>query len=602
MTQRTESSPCSIDGRSWLEQCEGDAPVLLIAPHGGRAEASSRDVLNPKVNDLHTADITREIARRMRAPAIINVAMDRNRLDLNRLSQLLAHAPWFVELVAERVGQMVKRHGRAVILLIHGWNVIQPRLDIGIGVRRHGAELRPSGSAHVSASESFINGPLGHLTERLRAHTIAATFGLRYPAGGAQNFLQAFTDRHAASDVSALRELSAMSSRGEIEAAQLELSVALRMPGRHRDGCIEALVDVFGNPDRPNAGATPPPLKLVRGHLFQSTRPANPARRQPATPPAPSVPPVPPRIGLECFDPYSRVGAMASFDLGPGGLGARVMMLLPDGRVALSTNEGKTRLDGSKAMLGPLELERSGNRLCLRFRGPVVMVPDASAYLRIEDALASGWLDESAEAEITLDPYSGDKDLEAMFDGSVDAGVGVFGTLEGRIRVDGIRCELGGFGRGGSSSTALGPHRFAARRLIWACFDKGAAPQAIEIRAHLDDGSPERLKARALGREGWSPCKAARVEIHTPSVSAPPVRLGAMLGEGGSEERMLVGQVENFVPLSRPGPANSRIFTSMGFASFALGQHRGAGLFEYSRRAERFPDGKSVAADVTDDD
>lgn len=595
MTQRTQSSPGSIDGRSWLEQCDGDAPVLLIAPHGGRAAPTTHDVLNPKVNDLHTADITRELARRMRAPAVINVAMDRNRLDLNRLSQLLTHAPWFIELVAERVGRMVERHGRAIVLLIHGWNVIQPRLDIGIGVRSHGAELRPSGSARVSASENFINGPLGHLTERLRAHAISATFGLRYPAGGAQNLLQAFTDRHAASDVPALRALSAISSRGEIEAAQLELSVALRMPGGRRERCIEAMVDVFGNPDGAAPDTAQPPLKLVRGH--SSFRSVNPARRQPSTPPAP-----PARIGLECFDPQSGVGAMASFDLGPGGLGARVMMLLPDGRVALSTNEGKTQLDGSKATLGPLELETNRNRLRLRFRGPVVMVPDARAYLRIEQALASGWLDESAEAEITLDPYSGGADLEAMFDGSVDAGVGVFGTLEGRIRVDGINCELGGFGRGGSSSTALGPHRFAARRLIWACFDKGAAPQAIEIRTHLDDRSPERLKARALGREGWSACEAARVEIHAPSVSAPPVRLGALLDEGGSEERMLVGRVENFVPLSRPGPADSRIFTSMGFASFRLGQHRGAGLFEYSRRAERFPDGKSVAADNTDDD
>jgi len=61
--------------------------LLLIAPHGGRAEPRTRSMLNPKVNDLHTADITRGLARRLGASALINVAMDRNRIDCNRLSQ-----------------------------------------------------------------------------------------------------------------------------------------------------------------------------------------------------------------------------------------------------------------------------------------------------------------------------------------------------------------------------------------------------------------------------------------------------------------------------------------------------------------------------------
>ena len=71
----------------WLEIIDGDAPILLIAPHGGRAGPASRSLLNPKVNDLHTAAITRELATLLHAPALINASMDRNYLDLNRLKR-----------------------------------------------------------------------------------------------------------------------------------------------------------------------------------------------------------------------------------------------------------------------------------------------------------------------------------------------------------------------------------------------------------------------------------------------------------------------------------------------------------------------------------
>jgi hypothetical protein len=48
----------------------------------------------------------------------------------------------------------------------------------------------------------------------------------------------------------------------------------------------------------------------------------------------------------------------------------------------------------------------------------------------------------------------------------------------------------------------------------------------------------------------------------------------------------LEGSVECFIPLSRPGPELSRIYTSLGFASFRIGAYRGAGMFEYSRVAD----------------
>src|SRR5260370_41405418 len=112
---------------SWLEVIDSNSPLLLIAPHGGRAEPRTRSLLNPKVNDLHTADITRTLAARLGASALINVGMDRNRLDCNRLSQIIEQAPWLLEMIAERLAAVVARHTRAIVLLVHGWNISEPR-------------------------------------------------------------------------------------------------------------------------------------------------------------------------------------------------------------------------------------------------------------------------------------------------------------------------------------------------------------------------------------------------------------------------------------------------------------------------------------------
>src|ERR1700722_7011893 len=124
-----------IEPGPWLEVIEGPAPILLIAPHGGRAGAASRSTLHPKVNDLETAAITRDLALRLSAAALINAGMDRNEIDCNRLSQLGARAPWMLDLIAQSTNRMVERHGHATVLLIHGWNVIEPRIDFGLGLR-----------------------------------------------------------------------------------------------------------------------------------------------------------------------------------------------------------------------------------------------------------------------------------------------------------------------------------------------------------------------------------------------------------------------------------------------------------------------------------
>src|SRR5216684_8405960 len=141
----------------WLEIIDGGAPLLLIAPHGGRAGAAARATLHPKVNDLETATITRELAARLNATALINAGMDRNELDCNRVAQVAAREPWLLELIADEVAGIVERHQRATVLIVHGWNIIEPRVDLGFGLRERGGRLHPPGGAHVSASDEFIH-------------------------------------------------------------------------------------------------------------------------------------------------------------------------------------------------------------------------------------------------------------------------------------------------------------------------------------------------------------------------------------------------------------------------------------------------------------
>ena len=62
-----------------------------------------------------------------------------------------------------------------------------------------------------------------------------------------------------------------------------------------------------------------------------------------------------------------------------------------------------------------------------------------------------------------------------------------------------------------------------------------------------------------------------------------------MLEHEDGAELAVSGAMHSFAMLSRPGPAQSRIITSLGFAHFRLGDHAGAGMFEYSERSVEAP-------------
>jgi hypothetical protein len=587
MSDRAQSNPLS---RSWLEIVEGEAPVLLIAPHGGRAGAAAEATLHPKVNDLETAAITRELAQRLAAPALINTGMDRNELDCNRLAQLSARAPWMLDLIADRIEQMIARHGHATVLLIHGWNVIEPRVDFGLGLREIRGGLRPPAGAHVSASDYFINGPLAQLAGLLRAANILPSFGMRYPGGAAQNLLQSFTPRHSSSTIAPVRSLAAMAERGAIDALQLEMSVAVRLPGDLRERNIGAITDIFSG--RTNGGA--PAARSIP--IVRQMPPTSPK----ASASGAASPPL--RIGIEFYDPAAQAGGMASFDFGPGAAGARIMVCFDRRRAALFTAEGKADRTGHRISLGPLRLVAGGPDAQFAFCGPAAVVDDGTAYLSVEHALARSHIETAMEVAgaIEMDPAALSFDqLLAQLETTIaqafqtDAGpaaaalvvppIAAFGRLRGTIVVGGRRRPLDAVARIGVSFTGIGPQKFATRRMLWAGFGVQDHHRAVEVRALAVDPGTEHRIARVLGPGGWSECGIDEFALEVPSPLDPPALISGNLITQAGQGMTISGTPETFMTLSRPGPDNTRIHTSLGFAVYRIGDSSGAGMFEYSR-------------------
>ena len=113
----------------------GESPLVLVAPHGGRRDPHQRPWAagHLRMNDLHTAALTTELAALTGAAAVVNADQDRNDVDLNRIVEADERAPWFLDRLAAVLDATLARHGRATLLALHGWNVIQPVVDLGLG-------------------------------------------------------------------------------------------------------------------------------------------------------------------------------------------------------------------------------------------------------------------------------------------------------------------------------------------------------------------------------------------------------------------------------------------------------------------------------------
>ena len=257
---------------------------------------------------------------------------------------------------------------------------------------------------------------------------------------------------------------------------------------------------------------------------------------------------------------------MASFDLGTGAAGARVMAVAGRERIALFTAEGRVERTAHTLKLGPLALRVDNGRLRFDFAGPAVVVEDGTAYLSVEHALAKAALHEAME-------------LHAEFDALPAARTSSGGVHRDPYRTDHSSRERRQWNlrprhrpfldswrnpspravaRLGRSLIAIGNGAFITRRMIWAAFPEAASPQAVEARALTDDEGGETESARVLDHGRWTEPGLQRLDLTPATPRRPPHRISAILrprGEGDALE--LAGEVQSFVMLSRPGAAQS---------------------------------------------
>src|SRR5216684_4907540 len=203
----------------WMTYRDGEAPVVLVAPHGGRrpADAPIRDSI--KVNDLYTAELTTLLAARTGSYALINQAGDRNDLDLNRISQVRARAPWFLDALVELLSALVARHDAVRVFFIHGWNVVQPVCDLGMGLKQRGQRVTPASKfAAPTLSPTFFHAEVLPFREAALASGLDVAIGRRYPAADKENVMQLFSTRFSQDHAPTIQCLAELSAQGKVHA------------------------------------------------------------------------------------------------------------------------------------------------------------------------------------------------------------------------------------------------------------------------------------------------------------------------------------------------------------------------------------------------
>jgi len=376
-----------------FEIVRGSTPLLLVAPHGGRRDPDRRPWTSGglKTNDIHTADLTRRLAARSDASALINDHLDRNDVDLNRISAAHRDAPAFLEALATLLADMLARHGQATVLTIHGWNAIAPALDLGLGCKPgdegDGPKRRPA------VSDTYLRTALPTLIDTIAKAGISVTPGLRYPARGRENLLQLFTGRHIDDERPLVRTLAALGERSD--AIQLELAVPLRWPGAWRtrfESAFAASLHALLDPQAQSAMPSP---------LLTNTPPVA-------------------RVAPRTLDFVSEdLSGMLSLDT----QGGRLLLFEPSGRLVMFTRE-RLPSDPTNQVAGFRLCAGADGRLDARFGGPMCAFPNTEPFLDLEDGLARADVVD-VKVALTFEPdHAGDTPCP-------------FGRLRGQVTIDG---------------------------------------------------------------------------------------------------------------------------------------------------------------------
>ena len=387
---------------AWMTFTTGEVPIVLVAPHGGRRPTDAPITDSIKVNDLYTAELTHDLAAQTRSYALINRSHDRNELDLNRVSQVKQEAPWFLHSLVELLSALTAQHDSVRVFFIHGWNVVQPVCDVGIGLRQRAGNLMKAGKGEPTLDTAFFSDVVLSFCEAAQEHQIDVAIGRRYAAAAKNNFMQVFSARFLHDDSAHIRTLAELSEQGKINAAQLELGVGLRWPGAERDRFVRVFCHTLGNSLHNGAG---PDRKGDRDFSACSFLEAPPAED---TTPYDSLLPEtwerePSRLALHFHDPMSGLGVMGGVEFDPGAAvhSGRLLLSLGGTEMVLFTGEDRRGPDPGHVQIGQCVWRRQPGGLSISYRGTLMRFAHPQAFIRLEDGLAASWI-EPAEVDLHL--------------------------------------------------------------------------------------------------------------------------------------------------------------------------------------------------------
>ena len=540
---------------SWLAVHRGTRPLVLFAPHGGRRHAP-REPGKHKVNDLHTAELTRELAARWDATAIVNASRDRNELDLNRISDVRRHAPWLPRLLAELLGSIADAHGAATLLVIHGWNAVQTACDVGMGVVERDGRCVVASGGGCTAPAPFIAHTIRGLQRRAASADITVTIGARYPAAHHNNLLQLFTAAHREDGDDAVRTLARLADDGRIAAAQLELAIPLRWPGRFRTAFGAVLDEVFA---RDGDAATSPatgevaPVEIVRAPIVAAPAgsTAKPARAAPHS------------RGLQ-FVAGDLLGFTSIDAVGARSTGGRLLLSPRAGTLALFTGDLTSRRDPPWTVSRLRYLDQPGGAWRVRYDGPMLSFPTLTPFLDLEQGLAAGELMDGV-VDLVFTPQRPD-DREPRR----------FGTVAGTIALGGAHWNISASAMAGESALAL-PRRYPFCRLTLPETDGGTELMSIAgVDASASDRSdaasgsiPPAERSFRFELAGARRVGATEQPVETTCRLAMSADGGRVELAGGTAMSALTGVCERLVPVRRPGRAGAVVHTVLAIVRFA---------------------------------
>ncbi len=433
----------------YLALREGTRAVIVVAPHGGRRQRPLRR--GDSVNDLQTAEIAWELAERVDAHAIVNHGLDRNDIDLNRITHLATRAPEVLALLTAAIVAAGRGDAVPIVLFVHGWNMVVPCCDIGIGITRRRWRLT---GRYPTLSRARFDSTIAAIESELGSRGLSTAFGRHYAASGSDNAAQLFSGRYTSHHNDAVAALARLAVEEKVDAAQLELGIPLRWPGRRRTELLDGLaaaLEVGGA----RAPKETPSLRAVRddaapsGAIVEVPRSSSGwrlhARKRNVEAPALEA-----GFAFQAvMHPEGRLAAFCGVEAtGRRSMAARLSLVSTDGSMMLLVGEGEWSGEPGRYNLEGFDWRTSADErhVELTVRAPMIHYATHEAYLDLEKGLSTSRLVD-ADVQLVYDAISdsygrlrghvrtAQSSLEVSTIAFIDRGRRIGAAVEARVRV-----------------------------------------------------------------------------------------------------------------------------------------------------------------------